>query len=156
MLQSGVHGPASIGRERTQRGQAHVQGTKVEGTIGRLFEGHMHMFIECINVDYKSTRRESYMDLQLDVKGCKDIYSSFDKYCEVEVMDGQNQYQTDQHGMQVCLIPTLRVLQGVCDEKSSVAPEYSELNVGACDDIIPGNRDTSALCHCTVAGCWPP
>lgn len=78
-----------------------MQGTKVEGTIGRLFEGHMHMFIECINVDYKSTRRESYMDLQLDVKGCKDIYSSFDKYCEVEVMDGQNQYQTDEHGMQV-------------------------------------------------------
>ncbi len=77
-----------------------MQGTKVEGTIGRLFEGHMHMFIECINVDYKSTRRESFMDLQLDVKGCKDIYSSFDKYCEVEVMDGQNQYQTDEHGMQ--------------------------------------------------------
>ena len=45
-----------------------VQGTKVEGTIARLFEGHMHMFIECINVDYKSTRRESFMDLQLDVK----------------------------------------------------------------------------------------
>ena len=78
-----------------------VQGTKVEGTIGRLFEGHMHMFIECIDVDYKSTRRESFMDLQLDVKGCKDIYNSFDKYCEVEVMDGQNQYQTDDHGMQV-------------------------------------------------------
>ena len=79
----------------------YVQGTKVEGTIGRLFEGHMHMFIECINVDYKSTRRESFMDLQLDVKGCANIYNSFDKYCEVEVMDGQNQYQTDEHGMQV-------------------------------------------------------
>ena len=78
-----------------------LQGTKVEGTIGRLFEGHMHMFIECINVDYKSTRRESFMDLQLDVKGCANIYNSFDKYCEVEVMDGQNQYQTDEHGMQV-------------------------------------------------------
>ena len=84
-----------------------MQGTKVEGTIGRLFEGHMHMFIECINVDYKSTRRESYMDLQLDVKGCKDIYSSFNKYCEVEVMDGQNQYQTDEHGMQARLTSRL-------------------------------------------------
>ena len=73
----------------------------MEGTIARLFEGHMHMFIECINVDYKSTRRESFMDLQLDVKGCKNIYDSFDKYCEVEVMDGQNQYKTDDHSMQV-------------------------------------------------------
>ena len=93
--------------------EAHMQGTKVEGTIGRLFEGHMHMFIECIGVDYKSTRRESFMDLQLDVKGCKDIYSSFDKYCEVEVMDGQNQYQTDEHGMQVRLGLHLRVLHQV-------------------------------------------
>ena len=82
-----------------------LQGTKVEGTIGRLFEGHMHMFIECINVDYKSTRRESFMDLQLDVKGCANIYNSFDKYCEVEVMDGQNQYQTDEHGMQASQLP---------------------------------------------------
>jgi ubiquitin carboxyl-terminal hydrolase 7 len=82
-----------------------LQGTKVEGTIARLFEGHMHMFIECINVDYKSTRRESFMDLQLDVKGCKNIYDSFDKYCEVEVMDGQNQYKTDDHGLQVLISP---------------------------------------------------
>ena len=79
----------------------HRQGTKVEGTIARLFEGHMHMFIECIGMDVKSTRRESYMDLQLDVKGAADIYASFDKYCEVEVMDGANQYKTDDHGLQV-------------------------------------------------------
>ena len=79
----------------------HAQGTKVEGTIARLFEGHMHMFIECIGVDVRSTRRESYMDLQLDVKGARNIYDSFDKYCEVEVMDGQNQYKTDDHGLQV-------------------------------------------------------
>lgn len=88
-----------------------MQGTKVEGTIGRLFEGHMHMFIECINVDYKSTRRESFMDLQLDVKGCRDIYSSFDKYCEVEVMDGQNQYQTDEHGMQARHAPAFMLIE---------------------------------------------
>ena len=90
-----------------------MQGTKVEGTIGRLFEGHMHMFIECINVDYKSTRRESFMDLSLDVKGCKDIYSSFDKFCEVEVMDGQNQYQTDEHGMQARDLVGYRVLHSI-------------------------------------------
>ena len=41
------------------------------------------------------------MDLQLDVKGCKDVYQSFDKYCEIERLDGQNQYKADDHGMQV-------------------------------------------------------
>lgn len=36
-----------------------VQGTVVEGTIQQLFEGHHMNYIECINVDYKSTRKES-------------------------------------------------------------------------------------------------
>lgn len=36
------------------------QGTAVEGTIQQLFEGHHMNYIECINVDYKSTRKESF------------------------------------------------------------------------------------------------
>lgn len=44
-----------------------VQGTVVEGTIQQLFEGHHMNYIECINVDYKSTRKESfYGTLYLD------------------------------------------------------------------------------------------
>lgn len=37
-----------------------VQGTVVEGTIQQLFEGHHMNYIECINVEYKSTRKESF------------------------------------------------------------------------------------------------
>ncbi|GFS45976.1 ubiquitin-specific protease 12 [Actinidia rufa] len=59
-----------------------AQGTVVEGTIQQLFEGHHMNYIECINVDYKSTRKESFYDLQLDVKGCRDVYASFDKNVE--------------------------------------------------------------------------
>ena len=36
------------------------QGTVVEGTIQKLFEGHHMNYIECINVDFKSTRKESF------------------------------------------------------------------------------------------------
>jgi hypothetical protein len=32
----------------------------VEGTIQQLFEGHHMNYIECINVDFKSTRKESF------------------------------------------------------------------------------------------------
>lgn len=39
---------------------AFVQGTVVEGTIQKLFEGHHMNYIECINVDFKSTRKESF------------------------------------------------------------------------------------------------
>lgn len=37
-----------------------TQGTVVEGTIQQLLEGHHMNYIECINVDYKSTRKESF------------------------------------------------------------------------------------------------
>lgn len=40
-------------------------------------------------------------DLQLDVKGCRDIYSSFDKYVEVERLEGDNKYHAENHGLQV-------------------------------------------------------
>lgn len=78
-----------------------LQNTKVQGAINHLFEGHTFNYVECINVDYKSTRKESYMDLQLDVKGCKNVYESFAKYTEVEMLDGQNQYKAEGHGLQV-------------------------------------------------------
>jgi len=78
-----------------------LQNTKVQGAISHLFEGHTVNFVECINVDYKSNRKESYMDLQLDVKGCKNVYDSFVKYTEVEMLDGQNQYKAEGHGLQV-------------------------------------------------------
>lgn len=73
----------------------------MERTINELFEGHTYNFIECVNVDYRSTRRESYMDLQLDVKGCPDVYASFDAYTSAEMMTGDNQYKAEGHGLQV-------------------------------------------------------
>lgn len=79
------------------------QGTRVEKVINEVFEGHTHNFIECVDVEYKSTRRESFMDLQLDVKGCANIYDSFDKYTAVEMMTGENQYKAEGYGLQVRL-----------------------------------------------------
>ena len=43
-------------------------------------------------------------DLQLDVKGYRDVYASFDKYVEVERLEGDNRYHVEQHGLQVWLI----------------------------------------------------
>lgn len=42
-----------------------------------------------------------FADLQLDVKGCKDVYESFDKYVEVERLEGENKYHAEQFGLQV-------------------------------------------------------
>ncbi|KAG9160409.1 hypothetical protein Leryth_008815 [Lithospermum erythrorhizon] len=94
------HDVQELNRVLSEKLEDKMKGTVVEGTIQKLFEGHHINYIECINVDYKSTRKESFYDLQLDVKGCKDVYASFDKYVEVERLEGDNKYHAEQHGLQ--------------------------------------------------------
>ncbi|KFM24284.1 Ubiquitin carboxyl-terminal hydrolase 12, partial [Auxenochlorella protothecoides] len=94
------HDVQELNRILCDRLEEKMKSTRVEGTISKLFEGHTLNYIDCINVDYKSSRRESFMDLQLDVKGCKTILDSFDRYCEVETLEGDNQYLAEGHGLQ--------------------------------------------------------
>ncbi|PWA82594.1 hypothetical protein CTI12_AA179330 [Artemisia annua] len=94
------HDVQELNRVLCEKLEDKMKGTVVEGTIQHLFEGHDMNYIECINVDYKSTRKESFYDLQLDVKGCRDVYASFDKYVEVERLEGDNRYHAEQHGLQ--------------------------------------------------------
>ncbi|KAL9238674.1 hypothetical protein vseg_013065 [Gypsophila vaccaria] len=94
------HDVQELNRVLCEKLEDKMKGTVVEGTIQQLFEGHHMNYIECVNVDYKSTRKESFYDLQLDVKGCQDVYASFDKYVEVENLDGDNKYHAEQYGLQ--------------------------------------------------------
>ncbi|XP_042416954.1 ubiquitin C-terminal hydrolase 13-like isoform X4 [Zingiber officinale] len=94
------HDVQELNRVLCEKLEDKMKGTVVEGTIQNLFEGHHMNYIECINVDYKSTRKESFYDLQLDVKGCRDVYASFDKYVAVERLEGDNKYQAENHGLQ--------------------------------------------------------
>ncbi|KAJ9685031.1 hypothetical protein PVL29_017171 [Vitis rotundifolia] len=95
------HDVQELNRVLCEKLEDKMKGTVVEGTIQQLFEGHHMNYIECINVDYKSTRKESFYDLQLDVKGCRDVYASFDKYVEVERLEGDNKYHAEIHGLQI-------------------------------------------------------
>jgi hypothetical protein len=52
-------------------------------------------------------RYYDFADLQLDVKGCRDVYASFDKYVEVERLEGDNKYHAENHGLQVYTPHTL-------------------------------------------------
>ncbi|KAL8483441.1 hypothetical protein ACS0TY_026223 [Phlomoides rotata] len=94
------HDVQELNRVLCEKLEEKMKRTVVEGAIQQLFEGHHMNYIECINVDYKSSRKESFYDLQLDVKGCHDVYASFDKYVEVEHLDGDNKYQAEQYGLQ--------------------------------------------------------
>ena len=57
-----------------------VLSRSVEGTMAHLFRGKFTNYVRCINVDDSSLRDETFYDLQMPVKGCKDIYASFDEY----------------------------------------------------------------------------
>eukprot|EP00735_Rhodelphis_limneticus_P006210 TRINITY_DN18589_c0_g1::TRINITY_DN18589_c0_g1_i1::g.1115::m.1115 TRINITY_DN18589_c0_g1::TRINITY_DN18589_c0_g1_i1::g.1115 ORF type:complete len:1073 (-),score=240.85,sp/Q9FPT1/UBP12_ARATH/37.32/0.0,UCH/PF00443.24/2.1e-55,USP7_C2/PF14533.1/50,USP7_C2/PF14533.1/61,USP7_C2/PF14533.1/4.6e-32,USP7_ICP0_bdg/PF12436.3/0.15,USP7_ICP0_bdg/PF12436.3/1.5e-25,USP7_ICP0_bdg/PF12436.3/1.7e+02,USP7_ICP0_bdg/PF12436.3/2.5e+03,UCH_1/PF13423.1/2.5e-27,UCH_1/PF13423.1/6.5e+03,MATH/PF00917.21/9.1e-12,MATH/PF00917.21 len=77
-----------------------MKGTEVDGAINHMFEGEYQDVIECLNVDYKSTKKAVFQDLSLDVKGCKTLIDSFKKFCEQEFLTGNNKYRTDDHGLQ--------------------------------------------------------
>ena len=94
------HDAQEFNRILCDRLEEVMKGTKVEGTINKLFQGHFQNYIECINIDFKSVRKEEFLDLQLVVKDRKNIYESFDEYCAEEVLDGDNQYEAEGHGKQ--------------------------------------------------------
>ncbi len=81
-----------LNRVLCDRIEEKMKDTPVAGTIKRLFAGKTLSFVNCVDVDYSSSREEEFYDLQLDVKGCKDIMESFDKYTEEEVLDGEDKY----------------------------------------------------------------
>lgn len=77
-----------------------MKGTPLENAIPDIFRGTMRNYIRCVNVPYESTREEAFMDLSMDVKGCRTLYDSFKRYTTPERLEGDNQYSTDDFGKQ--------------------------------------------------------
>lgn len=80
--------------------EEQMQGTPAEGSVKRMFEGEMETYIECIEVDYKSARKETFEDLNLDVKGCSGVVESLRRLVQPEVLEGENSYDAEQYGKQ--------------------------------------------------------
>jgi len=94
------HDVQELNRVLVEKLEEKMKGTSVEGTMEHLFRGKFTNYVSCINVDDKSLRDEEYYDLQMPVKGCKDLYASLDEYVKEEVLDGENQYHSDRFGKQ--------------------------------------------------------
>ena len=77
------------------------QGTEMETVIPDLFVGHYSTYVECLNVPHTSSRRQSYMEIELDVFGCKDVYESLERFCAEEMLQGPYKHNTGKHGLQV-------------------------------------------------------
>lgn len=68
--------------------------------IKDLFCGTMVNYIKCTQVNYQSVREETFYDIQLPVKGFKDIYDSLKDYTQEEDLSGDNKYDTEKFGKQ--------------------------------------------------------
>jgi len=77
-----------------------MENTPSKDTMKYLFEGTSKNYFKCIHVDYESSHKDTWYDLQLNVKGCKDVYQSFEQYNEVEMLEGENQYRAEGYGLQ--------------------------------------------------------
>lgn len=77
-----------------------MKGTISEGIVEKLFRGKIYNYIKCINVNYESSRMETFYDISLNVKGMKNVYDSFEQYVAVETLSGENKYDAGQHGHQ--------------------------------------------------------
>ncbi|KAL8688003.1 MAG: hypothetical protein Q9218_005975 [Villophora microphyllina] len=89
-----------LSRILMERMEARMKGTDAENALAKMFVGKMKTYISCINVDYESSRIEDFWDVQLNVRGNKNLDESFKDYIQVETMDGENKYFAEGHGLQ--------------------------------------------------------
>ncbi|KAL8772774.1 MAG: hypothetical protein Q9209_002119 [Squamulea sp. 1 TL-2023] len=89
-----------LSRILMERMEERMKGTDAENALAKMLVGKMKTYISCINVDYESSRTEDFWDIQLNVRGNKNLDDSFKDYIQVETMDGENKYFAEGHGLQ--------------------------------------------------------
>jgi ubiquitin C-terminal hydrolase len=80
-----------------------VKKTDQDGSIQALFRGTMENYIECLDIDFKSTREESFYDIPLNVRGLtnnplESLENSLRDFVAVETLEGDNAYEAEGHG----------------------------------------------------------
>ena len=60
-----------------------------------MFKGKLNHYIRCINVDYSTSQQEDFYDISVVVKGKNSLEESLSSFIEDELLNGNNQYKTD-------------------------------------------------------------
>lgn len=94
------HDVQEFNRVLQEKLESKMKGTASDGAITRLFVGRMKSYLRCVNVDYESSREEDFYDIQLNVKGMKNLQESFQDYVQTEMLEGENKYHAEGFGLQ--------------------------------------------------------
>jgi len=71
----------------------------------KLFEGEMESYVECMDINYQSTRAEKFLSLPLSLRNSagerlNGIEASLDHLLSEELLEGDNAYEAEGHGKQ--------------------------------------------------------
>lgn len=83
--------------------EKQMEGTEVSGTYANLFEGVFENVIQCIDVQFESSRKEKFNCIQLSLPDNQEtitIEESLRKYVQAEELTGENQYEAEGFGKQ--------------------------------------------------------
>lgn len=95
------HDVQELNRILMDKLETAMKSTSKENYLNDIFVGKMKSYIKCCNVPYESSRVEDFWDIQLNVKGFKNLLEAFKNYIEIEMLEGENKYQAgDEHGYQ--------------------------------------------------------
>ncbi|KAK6454584.1 ubiquitin carboxyl-terminal hydrolase [Scheffersomyces xylosifermentans] len=95
------HDVQELNRILMDKLETAMKGSEIENSLNDIFVGKMKSYIRCVHVPYESSRVEDFWDIQLNVKGFKNLQESFANYIEIEMLEGENKYQAgDEHGYQ--------------------------------------------------------
>lgn len=80
------------------------QGTGADNVHNELFVGQCQNFIEATapGVDHHTSEQEQFVDLSLDIEGCKNVFESLVAFCREEKLDGPNQICIEGQTFAVC------------------------------------------------------
>ena len=97
------HDVQELARILCDKLEEKLKNTPGDGAIQNLFEGQVENYIECIDIEYKSTKKESFYDIPLNVRGLAgdplgSLESALREFTAVEVMEGDNAYDAESHG----------------------------------------------------------
>ena len=100
------HDVQELARILCDKLEEKLKNTRQDGEIQKLFQGTLENYIECVDVDYKSTREEAFYDIPVNVRGftnepLKSLENSLREFMAVEVLEGDNAYDAgEKYGKQ--------------------------------------------------------
>ena len=75
-----------------------MKGTDAEHAIKHLFFGVNENIIRTLDGEFESITREGFYEIQLEIKGKKDIQEALREMCKSERLEGANRYKVERDG----------------------------------------------------------